>query len=257
MTMISRATSGLVVALLLLIGLSVTAQIAVPSMQARDNINKGVSAFRNADYESAVEFFKQALQVDPGLMVAELYLATAYAQRFVPGVETRENLTFADNAIVSYKRVLQQDPNNATALLGLASLYQNSNDLQNARQTFLMASRVVSLDPVAFYAVGAVDWMLVYQRTNPLGVVEQSRLIEEGLDNLDSALALNPIYDDAMTYKNLLLREKARLASDPAEKARLITLADEWFNRALETRKRNADIRRGAGRVPASPLRPH
>jgi hypothetical protein len=86
------------------------------------------------------------------------------------------------------------------------------------------------------------------------------------LGSLDLALALNPNYDDAMTYKNLLLREKARLATDPAEKARLTSLADDWFQWALETRKRNAQIRQGAGaaggstgvgRLPPPPLPPH
>jgi hypothetical protein len=45
-------------------------------------------------------------------------------------------------------------------------------------------------------------------------------------------------------------REKARLAVDPAEKARLTALADEWFNKALETRKLNAE-RRGPSPSPA------
>jgi hypothetical protein len=56
-----------------------------------------------------------------------------------------------------------------------------------------------------------------------------------------------------MTYKNLLLREKARLAVDPAEKARLTALADEWFNKALETRKLNAQIGRGPLTPPSPP----
>ena len=86
-----------------------------------------------------------------------------------------------------------------------------------------------------FYALGAIDWILVYDKNNPLPFGQQSLLIEEGLTNLDSALAINPQYEDAMTYKNLLLREKARLAVDPAEKARLTALADQWFNKALET----------------------
>jgi hypothetical protein len=77
-----------------------------------------------------------------------------------------------------------------------------------------------------------------------LPFADQARLIEEGLTNLDSTLALYPQYDDAMTYKNLLLREKARLAVDPAEKSRLIALADSWFEKALETRKTNAATRR-------------
>jgi hypothetical protein len=61
------------------------------------------------------------------------------------------------------------------------------------------------------------------------------------LQNLDKALALNPDYDDAMTYKNLLYREKARLATNDADKKKLTDLADEWFNKSLETRKKNAE----------------
>src|ERR1700674_4577726 len=87
-----------------------------------------------------------------------------------------------------------------------------------------------------------VDWIMVYDKVHSQSVSEKERLIEEGLQNLANALALNPQYDDAMTYINLLLREKAQLASDPAESRRLTALADDWFNKALETRKRNRQI---------------
>jgi tetratricopeptide (TPR) repeat protein len=249
-------TTSWVVATLLLTGLSLTAQTREPAIQARDALNKGVAAFGNANYEAAIEFFRQALEIDPELNVAELYLATAYSQRFVPGIQTRENLASAENAIESFKRVLKQDPENANALLGLASIYQTKNDFQNARETFLSASKLVPQNPVPFYSVAAIDWLLVYDRKNPLPPGEQARLIEEGLDNLDSALALNPQYDDAMTYKSLLFREKARLAIEPAERIRFLALADDWFNKALETRKRNAQIGRGAGATPVAPLLP-
>jgi len=88
---------------------------------------------------------------------------------------------------------------------------------------------------------------MVFDKNKPLPLGEQFLLVDEGLSNLDSALALNPQYEDAMTYKNLLLREKARLVVDPEEKARLTKLADEWFNRALETRKSKA-LERTTGR---------
>src|SRR5262249_29800233 len=65
------------------------------------------------------------------------------------------------------------------------------------------------------------------------------QLVEEGLAKLDQALAIDPDYEDAMAYENLLFREKAKLAADPAEKQRLTALADEWFDRVLETRKKN------------------
>jgi len=239
-------TTSCIIAGFLLVGLSVRAQTPEPLSQARDTLNKGVSAFRTGDYEAAVALFKQAVQIDPSFTVAEVYLATAYAQRFVPGVQTRENLAFADNAIESFKRVLNQDPSNANALMGLASIYQNGNHLQEARETYLTASKSDPQNVIAFYSVGAIDWILVYDKNNPLPFAQQSLLLDEGLASLDSALALNPQYEDAMTYKNLLLREKARLAVDPAEKTRLTALADEWFNKALETRKLNAQLGRAA-----------
>jgi tetratricopeptide (TPR) repeat protein len=235
-----------IIAGLLLTGLSITAQTREPLTQARDTLNRGVSAFRTGDYEAAMALFKQAVAIDPDFTVGEVYLAAAYAQRYVPGVQTRENLTFAENAIESFKLALRQDPNNINALMGLASIYQNSNRLQDARETYLTASKSDPQNAIAFYSVGAMDWILVYDKNKPLPFGQQSMLIDEGLASLDSALALNPQYEDAMTYKNLLFREKAQLAVDPAEKTRLTALADEWFNKALETRKLNAEIRRAA-----------
>ena len=93
-------------------------------------------------------------------------------------------------------------------------------------------------NPVPFYAVGAVNWILIYDKVAPPPPQQQSGLIEEGLQNLDRALVLEPDYEAAMVYKNLLLREQARLTSDETQKRTLIAQADEWFSRALETRRR-------------------
>jgi tetratricopeptide (TPR) repeat protein len=210
-------------------------------LQARDNLNKGVRAFREAHYENAVDYFKEAIRLDPELTNAELYLATAYAQQFIPGATSEENGNYAELAIQTFENVLQRDPNNVTAIGGLASIYQNTNQFQKAREFYLKNAQLEPTNPVPFYAVGSVDWIMVFNKNNPPPPEEQAQLIEEGLSNLDKALAVNPTYDDAMTYKNLLYREKARLATDEQEKTQLIAQADEWFNKALETRKKNAE----------------
>src|SRR5262249_44714790 len=101
--------SAVILGALLLAGSFQASQIPDASSQARDLLNRGVSAFRNADYESAVAFFTQAAQLDPDMRTAEVYLATAYAQRYVPGVNTRQNLAFANNAIAAFKRVLDRN----------------------------------------------------------------------------------------------------------------------------------------------------
>ena len=50
-----------------------------------------------------------------------------------------------------------------------------------------------------------------------------------------------------MTYKNLLYRQKAELSESEDEKKQLIAQADEWFNKALETRKKNAEKKKLPG----------
>jgi len=218
-------------------------------LQARDNLNKGVRAFRNAHYDDAVTLFKEAIRLDPELTNAELYLATAYAQQFIPGAASEENQKYAELALETFEGVLKRDTNNVTAIGGLASIYQNTNQFQKAREFYLKNAQLEPTNAVPFYAVGSVNWIMVFNKNNPPPPEEQAQLIEEGISNLDKALAINPTYEDAMTYKNLLYREKARLATDAQEKTQLIAQADEWFNKALETRKKNAEKKAGPGGI--------
>src|SRR5438034_3443935 len=94
-------------------------------LQARDNLNKGVRAFRDAHYDNAVNYFKQAVQLDPDLTTAEIYLATAYSQQYVPGGRGEENDKNAQLAIQTFEDVLKRDKNNVNAVAGLASMYYN------------------------------------------------------------------------------------------------------------------------------------
>ena len=48
-------------------------------LRARDQLNKGVAAYRNAQFQSAIMHFKEAVALDPTLLNARLYLATAYS----------------------------------------------------------------------------------------------------------------------------------------------------------------------------------
>src|SRR5215467_16241288 len=96
-------------------------------LQARDNLNKGVRAFRDAHYENAVNYFKQAVELDPELTTAEIYLATAYSQQYIPGGRSEDNDKNGKLAIQTFDNVLKRDASNVNAIAGLASIYQNTN----------------------------------------------------------------------------------------------------------------------------------
>ena len=94
-------------------------------LRARDLLNKGVASFKNAQFDAAVEDFKQAKELDPDLINARLYLATAYASQYIPGAPSEENMRHGQEAITEYQDVLTKDANNLSAIDGLASiLYQ-------------------------------------------------------------------------------------------------------------------------------------
>ncbi len=215
--------------------------VSCAKLQARDHLIKGQTAFKNAKYEDAINHFKEAMSLDPNLTMAELYLATAYSQQFVPGSLSPENMKQADLAIKTFESILAREPQNVSAVAGLAFIHQNTGQYQKAHDYYVRHSELDPTNPIPFYAVGSVNWIRVFDKANPPPVEEQVKLVDEGIAMLDKALTINSEYDDAMSYKNLLLREKARLTEDEAQKAALISQADELFNRALETRKINQE----------------
>ena len=81
-------------------------------LKARDHLNKGVQDYRNAQFQPAIMHFKEAVRLDPTLLNARLYLATAYAQQYVPGGDSEDNKQIAQQAIDAFQDVLKMDPGN-------------------------------------------------------------------------------------------------------------------------------------------------
>ena len=235
-------------------------------LRARDQLNKGVAAYKNARYEQAIENFKNAVALDDSLKNAKLYLATAYAQQYIPGVDSPENLQNATSAIDQYKSVLQQDPKNVNSIKGIAYLYLQMKKFEDAKDYYRKAVALDPNDPEAYYSVGVIDWTQAYQprmeERAKLGLRpdeplkdkklcaklrdENGNVIQDGLDNLNKAIQLRQDYDDAMAYVNLLYREKAdRECDQPEERAADLKTADEWVDKTMAAKKAKAQKQTG------------
>ena len=230
-------------------------------LKARDQLNKGVEAFKTASYEEAIDHFQQAVQLDPTLPMARLYLATAYAQQVVPNMLTPDNLKNAQLAIQNFQEVLQKEPKSLNALKGIASLYFNIGKLDQAKQYQEQVIAVNPSDAEAYYTIGVIDWTLAYKNAIPvrqsLGLhdngdpikdkkacaalaQQNGPLIEDGLNVLHKAVELRQNYDDAMAYLNLMYRRKAETeCGDDAARTADLATADNWVQKALAARKAN------------------
>ncbi len=244
------------------VGLAMLSTVACNKLQARDQLNKGVQSYKSAKYEEAIDHFQKAVSLDPGLINARLYLATAYAQQYIPGADTEDNNRMAQQAIDQYKAVLERDPKNVNSVKGIAYLYLQMKKFEDAKQYYRKASELDPNDPEAYYSIGVIDWTQSYQprmeERSKLGLKPEEPLkdkkvcnalrqkvqeiIQDGISMLEKALQLRPDYDDAMAYMNLLYRERADLQCDnPAARAADLKTADEWVDKTMAVKKAKAE----------------
>ena len=235
-------------------------------LRARDQLNKGVQAYKNSRYEEAIDHFQKAVSYDPSLINARLYLATAYLQQYIPGADTEDNNRLGQQAVDEYKSVLERDPQNVNSVKGIAYLYLQMKKFEDAKQYYRKAAELDPNDPEPYYSVAVIDWTQAYQprmeERAKLGLRPEeplkdkkvcadlkdksSAVIDDGITDLNKALELRPDYDDAMAYLNLMYREKADLeCEDPAGRAADLKTADDWVDKTMATKKAKAEKQPG------------
>ena len=153
---------------------------------ARDAMNSGIAAFKSGNAQLAVDSFTRALELDPNLTDAELYRGAVYASLI-----TVQNSEMSRKAVESFERVLQKQPNNEEATSRLATLYLGSGDASRARSLFMQLTKSSPQNVTAFYSLGVVDWTIAYNKADPLPEAQRIAVINEGLQSLDAALALD------------------------------------------------------------------
>jgi tetratricopeptide (TPR) repeat protein len=230
--------------------------------RAKKELSQGVSAYKAANYERAIEHFGNAVGLNPDFTMAHLYLATSYSSQYVPGLDEPDNVKMASNAIAEYLEVLKREPNSPTALKSIGWVYLQLKKYEDARQYYRRAIGVDGNDPELYYSAGVMDWSEVYQNIaeerakmnfkssqtlifdNACAAIraKNMRLVEDGVTALAKAISLREDFDDAMVYMNLLYRSRADMecGDEPAsrEDARK---ADEWSNLAMAARKKKAE----------------
>jgi tetratricopeptide (TPR) repeat protein len=238
---------------------------AAQSVSGDGELVLGVQAYKQAKYEEAIQHFEKAVEQDPANVKARLYLATAYAQQYIPGAETSDNIEMAQRAIAQYKQVIDFDPSKAslTAVKGIAYLDLQMKKFDEAKDYYRRATDLDPEDPESFYSIGVIDWTLSYvsrqDERAKLGLRPDDSLtknkeacarlraknwtaIDDGIENLSKALQLRPDYDDAMAYMNLMYRERADVqCDDPGAHRADLKTADNWVDKTMGTKKIKAE----------------
>jgi tetratricopeptide (TPR) repeat protein len=239
---------------------------AIPSLAQRPTAEKeldqGVKAYKEARYDDAITHFKLAVEADPNLLNARMYLATSYAQKYIPGAETVENTHLSNLAIEQYKNIIEsKDPVPSRAQLinstkGVAGLYLQMKKFDEARRYYKKAVEIDPTDPENYYDIGVIDWTKSFQPRAELRAELKMKLedslihnpacwqlksqnetvVRDGIEQLSEAIKLRPDYNDAMAYLNLMLRERADIqCGDHNAYNADVNAADHWVDLMMET----------------------
>jgi hypothetical protein len=146
------------------------------------------------------------------------------------------------DAIDAYKDAVAKDPNNEHALMRAAGAYSNIGDLASARDWMKRAVDVPNQGPStksrALTELAVLNWdeadIRLAGGLKPADTAVVGKLVADGIDSAQKALALAPKSAKAFNMLNLLDRTAAAMEQDPEKQKELLSKADDALRQSLQ-----------------------
>lgn len=263
---------------LVLVAAAAAVATGCDNVRIRMTLNKGNELYAAQRYEEAIAEYDKVLAIDSSNWQANYLKSVSYLALYKPGSTHPKDLDFAtkgiaafetlmklpaptpddaekirgfylgflngaeqkDKALAFMKAELEKNPTNVALISQIADSYLKAGDFPNALQ---YVEKRASLEPdnkEAWYTIGVYCWARSYHGGMMVSTEERGQVVDKGLEALDKALKLDPNYFDALSYTNLLYREKAKYLAaiqKNMEAGEAYQKAEEYFKKALEVRK--------------------
>ncbi len=264
-----RARQSAVTAAVLLF--AVFASAGCNKIKSKQEIKRGNEFLKAAQYEAALSAYQEALRLDPNETKLHKHIGIAYMGMYQPGSKHPKDLEFAgkaidnlkeyvaaypddpkgleylvsmylnterfDDAIAFYQNeLLRRNPKDSKAMQSLAMLYFKKGDFDNGVKWLKERLTVEGNNPEVYYLIGVQAWDRSYNFPD-IDPELRAKIVEDGLAALNKAVEMKPDYFEAISYINLLYREKAKMETDPAKKQEYTDTANKYLQQALEMRK--------------------
>jgi tetratricopeptide (TPR) repeat protein len=181
------------------------------------------------DPTQAEPIVQQMIQLDPADTTNYFALAKIY-----------EDAGNIDEAEAQLMKAREAKPKDAAVYQQLAGFYQRQGEFDKLIAAVQQRSELEPNNPEAHYAVATYYWDEAYRNTR-LNEAQKREFVKNGLTAVDKALALNPVYVEALTYRGLLLRiEAAMETKDAARQKQLLNEAQQLQEKAVGLKKKQA-----------------
>lgn len=222
-------------------------------------------AVNDSYIQKAIENYRKAAEHDKNPEMKKLalqYLTAAYGP---------EKLNDPSQAEPIVQQLIAADPNEPANYFALSKIYEDSGQYDKAEAELMKARSAKPDDPSVYTTIstfynrqGRFDKTMealhraadlkpndpqghqlvavyYFDKSNKdprLTTAQKRAYAQKGIESVDRALALNPEYSDALTYKNLLLRVMANTETDRAKQQEYLREADRLRNKAIELNKK-------------------
>jgi tetratricopeptide (TPR) repeat protein len=251
---------------------AVTVLAGCNKIKSRQEIKRGNEFFKAQQYQAALASYENASRLDPGEAKLKKSIGIAYMALYQPGSKHPKDIEFANKAIQNLKEYLQAhpedrrareflvsmylstdryddaiafyqervktDPKDAKAVGSLAAMYFKKGDFDRGMEWEQKLAASDPANPEPYVMIGVQAWDRSYHYPD-IDAATRNKIVDQGLAALDKALKIKPDNFDALTYMNLLYREKAKIETDPAKQQEFIASADKFRQQALDLRKKS------------------
>jgi len=189
------------------------------------------------DYDTAYGYAQQLVAENPN-DVKNLYAMANLYEKFEK----------VDEAERMYKQIAESNPNDPKACSALAGFYNkplwkdetgtSHSKFNEAVEILDRCAQLAPNEPSGYQRVATFYWDKAYR--DPL-ITDEQKLVyaQKGLDAVEKALALKPDYFEAVIFKGLLMREKAKATPDRK-------LKQQYLDEAVTLAKQGQELRQQA-----------
>ncbi len=145
-----------------------------------------------------------------------------------------------DEAVAYLESLLAKAPSDTNLMGELAGLYGKKGDFPNALRYYKARAEQMKDNKEAWYTIGVACWDRSYHGGILVSNAERETIIDEGMKALERALQIDPEYFEALSYTNLLYRERAKvlgMAGRAPEAGLAYLKADEYMKKAEAVKK--------------------
>jgi tetratricopeptide (TPR) repeat protein len=189
------------------------------------------------DFSKAEPVAKQLISLDPNEPTSYHLLGRMY-----------EDVGRYEEAEEMLQKAISLRPNDALGYALLAGYYNRQGQFEKTIEAWKTRAKAEPSNPEAWHTIAVYYFEKVHRDT---AWVKDNRAkaleyVIDGIESENKALALNAQYFEALSYKNILLRQQAYFEKDPAKQKQLLQEADVLKTKAEDLQKKQ-NAAAGAG----------